>query len=54
MSYVVYAQGVTFGGLLNETSIERLNTAGYGGYKGVLVGTAVTGIVSIYDAVLRK
>ncbi|KAL3952941.1 hypothetical protein ACCO45_012884 [Purpureocillium lilacinum] len=54
VSYVVYAQGVTFGGLLNETSIERLNTAVYGGYKGVLVGTAVTGIVSIYDAVLRK
>ncbi|UNI15719.1 hypothetical protein JDV02_002225 [Purpureocillium takamizusanense] len=54
VSYVVYGQGVTFGGLLNDTSIERLNSAVYGGYKGVLVGTAVTGIVSIYDAVLRK
>lgn len=53
-SFVVYAQGVTFGGLLSETSIERLNGAVYGGYKGVLVGTAITGLVSIYDAVLRK
>jgi hypothetical protein len=52
-SYTVYAQGVTFG-LFPETSIERLNSAVYGGYKGVLVGTAITGLVSIYDAVLRK
>ncbi|POR34625.1 Cytochrome P450, partial [Tolypocladium paradoxum] len=54
VAYVVYGQGVTFGGLLNETSVERLNSAVYGGYRGVLVGTAITGIVSMYDAVLRK
>lgn len=54
ISYVVYAQGVTFNGLLSEASVERLNTGVYGGYKGILVGTAITGLVSIYDAVLRK
>ncbi|CAM1501090.1 Fc.00g102520.m01.CDS01 [Cosmosporella sp. VM-42] len=54
VSYVVYAQGVTFSGLLSDTSIERLNGAVYGGYKGMLVGTAITGLVSIYDAVLKK
>lgn len=54
LSYVVYGQGVTFCGLLSETSIERLNHAVYGGYQGVLVGTAITGLVSIYDAALRK
>ncbi|TWU71297.1 hypothetical protein ED733_002097 [Metarhizium rileyi] len=54
LSYVVYGQGVTLGGLLSETSIERLNRAIYGGYQGILVGAAVTGIVSIYEAVLRK
>ncbi|KAH7148803.1 hypothetical protein EDB81DRAFT_475535 [Dactylonectria macrodidyma] len=54
VSYVVYAQGVTFSGLLSETSVKRLNHAVYGGYKGILVGTAITGLVSIYDAVLRK
>lgn len=54
VSYLVYAQGVTFGGLLNETSIERLNGAVYGGWKGILTGTAITGLVSIYDAVLKK
>lgn len=54
ISYVVYAQGVTFNGLLSETSVNRLNTGVYGGYKGILVGTAITGLVSIYDAVLKK
>ncbi|KOS20351.1 hypothetical protein ESCO_005480 [Escovopsis weberi] len=54
ISYVVYAQRTTFCGLLSETAIVRLNGAVYGGYKGMLVGTAITGLVSIYDAVLRK
>lgn len=54
VSYVVYGQGVTFGGLFSETSIQRLNDAVYGGYQGVLAGTAITGLVSIYDAVLKK
>ncbi|KAI1081094.1 cytochrome P450 [Whalleya microplaca] len=54
ISYVVYGQGVTFGGWIDETSIARINTAIYGGYKGVLVGTAISGIFSIYDAVLKK
>ncbi|KAF4455664.1 cytochrome P450 [Fusarium austroafricanum] len=54
VSFVVYGQGVNFGGLLNDMSIVRLENAIYGGYKGILTGTAITGLVSIYDAVLRK
>lgn len=54
VSFVVYGQGVNFGGLLNDLSIMRLENAIYGGYKGILTGTAVTAVVSIYDAVLRK
>ncbi|KAH6610779.1 hypothetical protein Trco_000799 [Trichoderma cornu-damae] len=54
VSFVVYGQGATFCGLLPETAIERLNGAVYGGYKGVLTGTAITGLLSIYDAVLKK
>ncbi|RSM16877.1 hypothetical protein CDV31_004346 [Fusarium ambrosium] len=54
ISFVVYGQGVNFGGLLNDMSIVRLNNAIYGGYKGILIGTAITGLMSIYDAVLRK
>ncbi|KFH45821.1 hypothetical protein ACRE_032880 [Hapsidospora chrysogenum ATCC 11550] len=54
VSFLVYGQGVTFGGLLSDTSIERLASAVYGGYKGILTGTAITGLASFYDAVLRK
>lgn len=54
VSYVVYAQRVTFAGLLNETSIERLDSTVYGGHRGILVGAAITALVSVYDAVLRR
>lgn len=54
VSFLVYGQGATFYGLISELSIMRINNAIYGGYKGVLTGTAITGLVSIYDAVLRK
>ncbi|OAA79708.1 hypothetical protein LEL_03194 [Akanthomyces lecanii RCEF 1005] len=54
LAYVVYAQGVTFGGLLSEFSVARLNNAVYGGYQGILVGTAITGLVAIYDAALKR
>lgn len=54
ISFVVYGQKVTFGGTVDEWSIGRVNQAVYGGYKGMLVGAAITGLVSIYDAVLKK
>ena len=54
ISFVVYGQGVTFGGWLPPQSIERINGAVYGGYKGVLAGTAITGLLSVYDAILKK
>lgn len=54
ISFVVYGQGVTFGGWINPQSIDRINGAVYGGYKGVLVGAAITGVLSVYDAILKK
>jgi hypothetical protein len=54
VSFLVYGQGVTFGGLLPETSIARLNGAVYGGYQGILTGAAITGLASFYDAILKK
>lgn len=54
IAFVVYGQGATLFGLISPTSIERLNGALYGGYKGVLSGTAISALVSIYDAVLKK
>lgn len=54
ITFVVYNQGVTFGGLVNELSVARINSALYGGWKGVISGAAITGITAIYDAVLKK
>ncbi|KAK3956951.1 hypothetical protein QBC32DRAFT_34 [Pseudoneurospora amorphoporcata] len=54
ITYVVYAQGVTFRGWLDADAVARINGALYSGWKGVLVGAAVTGIAGVYDAVLRK
>ncbi|KAK4229611.1 hypothetical protein QBC38DRAFT_471725 [Podospora fimiseda] len=54
LTYVVYAQGVTFGGLIGDETVGRINGALYSGWKGVLVGTGVAGLVSVYDAVLKK
>lgn len=54
LTYVVYSQGVTFGGWVDRVSVSRINSALYGGWRGVIVGSAITGLVAIYDAVLRK
>jgi hypothetical protein len=54
LTYVVYAQGVTFGGLVDELSVARINSALYGGWKGAVTGAAVTGVTAVYDAILRK
>ena len=54
VSFVGYAQGVTFCGLVDEVSVGRINEGVYGGWRGVLVGCAITGLTSVYDAILRK
>ncbi len=54
ITYVVYAQGVTFGDWIYQTSVARINSALYGGWKGVIAGAAISGLTSVYDAVLRK
>lgn len=54
VTYVVYQQGATFGGWIDPVSVARINSAMYGGWKGVLTGTFIMGVASFYDAVLRK
>ncbi|KUI72819.1 hypothetical protein VM1G_08414 [Cytospora mali] len=54
ITYVVYQQGVTFGGWIDPVSVARINSATYGGWKGVITGAAISGIASFYDAVLRR
>ncbi|KAF3760814.1 hypothetical protein M406DRAFT_348284 [Cryphonectria parasitica EP155] len=54
ITYVVYQQGATFGGWVDPVSVARINSAIYGGWKGVLTGAFISGVASFYDAVLRK
>lgn len=54
ITYVIYQQGVTFRGWVDQTSVARINSAIYGGWKGVLTGAFISGVASFYDAVLRR
>lgn len=54
LTFIIYGQDVTFGGLVDLEYVARINSALFGGYKGVLVGTGVGALVTFYDAVLRK
>ena len=52
--FVVLSQGVSLGGYIDEKVVDRLNAGLYGGWQGAISGAAITGLVSLYDAVLRK
>lgn len=54
VTYVIYQQGVTFGGWIDPISVARINSAVYGGWKGVITGAFISGVASFYDAVLTK
>ncbi|ROT41196.1 hypothetical protein SODALDRAFT_330912 [Sodiomyces alkalinus F11] len=54
VSFVVLGQKVTVAGYPSVHSIDRINSAIYGGWRGIITGAAVSALVSIYDAVLRK
>lgn len=54
LTYVVFGQDVTFGGLVNLEHVARINSALYGGYQGVLVGTGIGTLVTLYEAVIKK
>jgi hypothetical protein len=54
ITWLVYSQGFRFGGLWNDETVERVNGALTGGYQGVLIGTAIGGLASLYEAILQK
>ena len=53
LTFVVYGQDVTFGGLVDLESVARINSAIYGGWKGVLVGNGIGALVTLYEAVKK-
>ncbi|PHH61926.1 hypothetical protein CDD81_7731 [Ophiocordyceps australis] len=52
-SYLVYARGLSFYGLLGQDAVEFINNALYGGWNGTLTTSAITGLMGIYDAALH-
>jgi hypothetical protein len=54
LTYVVYAQDVTFGGLVDLESVARINAALYGGWQSVIVGTGIGILVTFYEAIIKK
>ena len=54
LTFVVYGQDVTFGGLVDLEHVARINSALYGGWQGVLVGNGIGTLVTLYEAVIKK
>lgn len=53
-AYFVYANHFTFWSTFSHFSIEKVNVAIPGQWPGLLTGSAIGILVSLYDAVLRK
>lgn len=54
VSYMVYAQGVRFSGLVADETVFTVSEALPGGHNGVFIGAGIGAIVSIYEAVLKR
>ncbi|CAD6444419.1 5082ac3b-f10c-4c5c-89f2-38f7ac1c1739 [Sclerotinia trifoliorum] len=54
VTFIVYGQDATFGGLIDLEQVARINSALYGGYQSILVGTGIGILFTMYDAVLKK
>jgi len=54
ITYLVYAKHINFFGIVSDETIRRVNGAVFGNYEGILIGAAIGGLTSLYDAVLKK
>lgn len=54
IAYVVYSQQSTILGLFQQFTIVTVNQNILGGYQGVITGSAIAGIMSVYEAILKK
>ncbi|KAI1914351.1 hypothetical protein LOZ61_002253 [Ophidiomyces ophidiicola] len=54
ISYLVYTNTFTFGGIYSHVSVERVVRSVPGGLPGLLTGSAVCVLGSLYEAILRK
>ncbi|KZF23333.1 hypothetical protein L228DRAFT_260174 [Xylona heveae TC161] len=54
ITWLVYSQGVGFGGWLRSENVARVDAAIPGGHTGILIGAGVGALASIYEAILKK
>ena len=54
ITWLVYAQGVGFGGLVGPESVLKVNASVPGGYQGMMIGAGIGALTSVYEAVLKK
>lgn len=54
ITYAVYAQDVTFGGLVDLESVARIRSASAGGWQGIVAGAGIGILVTFYEAIIRK
>ncbi|QDS70721.1 hypothetical protein FKW77_002799 [Venturia effusa] len=53
-TWLVYSRAFRFGGFLTDATVARVNGAFPGGFQGVLVGSGIGALASIYEAILQK
>jgi hypothetical protein len=54
LTWLVFAQGFRYGGFWSDETVARVDGSLYGGYQGVLIGSAIGALASIYEAILQK
>lgn len=54
ITWLVYAQGVRFGGFVSDETVATVDKGLFGGYQSVLIGSSIGILVSLYEAALRK
>ncbi|KAK1143915.1 hypothetical protein N8T08_006030 [Aspergillus melleus] len=54
VAYLVYANGFTFWNVFSDTSIQTVNTSVPGQWAGILTGSAIGTIGTLYEAILKK
>ena len=54
IAYLVFAKHFTFLGLFTPFNIVTVNEDVFGGYAGMITGAGIAGLISLYEAILKK
>jgi hypothetical protein len=54
IAYLVFAEHFNFLGLFQHFTIAQVNESVPGGYAGMITGAGIAGLMSLYEAILKK